>query len=681
MATLNSVSFDVEAVSIRTVNKQDSQDIPSTADQQISEYGYSGLAISVSGAVYTLADADSLLDELLKQGNQTLVLESGMHYDVYTVSYTMSEPFDVQEDYFRFDMEFVTESPYHIDDTEITRAKTITTQGQTWSQDDSANDISTDGSADTIPDIKLAAGNLNIEILTQDQSDDGYAISNDSGYITLSQTTWNSSIACDSTNSPGQTILCRKIGAQVLYKFNIYVNSTTPLQNSIVYMTIYDKPGGTQLDQWSILVTGPGLKTFTFSAPFLRESDEADCSDVLANKVYMEITNSTYAITLRYNSSDVYSDGRRYHNGAAKLGDLYFEVIEARPVVKVEQTFQLTAAQTVFSVILKLCKYQYTGSNPVTVNLKEGATTLGSATAVLSGSSYSEVTFVLTPTNPGDLYLAASTTYTLEITPPSDSVGSTCILLANERSNVYANGSVTLTDHLSATYTPTHDIYFKLVGEGSLLDVDVYNNADSSRKCRVADMVQSTAEHRINEDGTGTVTYEDDFTTNKYLNTSTSSGVTYDDLNDELDIADNGYIYWKFVTSPYAARNHPDLTATIDITAGTPTIQISEDGSTWYDIDTAIVDNVSTTYDLKSTGNLTFTKKSTIYFRIDCTATGTHTCSLKTMSLSIGLQTIDALLPYVNHGGSANTFKCDQHTGSGIDCTVTLYYHDLKWAG
>lgn len=677
MPTLNGVSFTIESVGIPQTINQVPKEFPSTADQQIKSYGIPGIQISISAAVYTLSDADAFLDELIKQGSQTLVLASGYQYEVYILEYTIPEPFAVEENYYLFEITIVTETPFQEDTTLITRSKTISTNPQTWSQDDSANDIDTDGDADTIPDIEVTAGTSSVSATSQATSDDCYSICNHGAVIDFNQTTYNTNVPLNSSNSPGQTITVRRFGAGILWFFVVYVDTISV--GAYVTLSCYDSPGGTLLDSDSVLITSTGEKWFDMSPLLVAESTDADCSDTEGNQVYIVLSTGG-DMTLRSNSTSVYAYGSRYNNGTIQSGDLYFKVDDAYPIEKVTQTFQVSSAATATSIILKMCKYQYAGSNSVDLVLKQGATTIGTSSVVLSSSTLVDTTFNLTPVGPG-LGLSPSTTYTIEITPPSDSTSSSPVLLAYRKSDVYASGSVTLTDHLSGTYTPSHDIYFKVTAGAGNSEVDVYNNADSTVKCRVADEMLSTSAHRVNEDGTGTVVFSDNFTTDKYLKTTTSSGVTYDDPNDELDIADDGYIYWKLNTSPYAIRNHPDFTATIDITAGTPTIQISEDGSTWYDIDTAIVDNVSTTYDLVATGDLVLKKKSLFYVRVDCTATGVHTCSVKSISMSIGLQTIDAELPVINKGGAANTMRCDQGSDSGVDCTVALYYHDLYWGG
>ena len=209
----------------------------------------------------------------------------------------------------------------------------------------------------------------------------------------------------------------------------------------------------------------------------------------------------------------------------------------------------------------------------------------------------------------------------------------------------------------------------------------IHNTADTTTAMAVANRILPEMVVRINSDGSGSVVYSDDFDDAVYANAAYAlSGVTQDDPNDELDIADTGYIVYQ-IDAKYPITGIPILTSQIDITAGTPTIQISSDGVTFYDIDTAIVDDVLTAYQLDNAINLTFKDGHTLlYFRIDCTGAGTNTCSIKTFAAAISIITVDAQRFFINVGG-ANTLKAVQDADSSFACTVNLIYRDRKYAG
>jgi hypothetical protein len=226
--------------------------------------------------------------------------------------------------------------------------------------------------------------------------------------------------------------------------------------------------------------------------------------------------------------------------------------------------------------------------------------------------------------------------------------------------------------------------YLKLDGFSHMIDIDILNTADTDKVLRAASVLLNGATEVINADGSGTYNYIDDFSTEKYLvDVNAISGDTYQSGTDDVDIADDGYVYW-LVDVLYTITGDPIFTANIDVTAGTPTIQVAKDldGSpdNWYDIDTAIVDNASTEYTLISTaGNVSFDGESKVWVRIDCAGAGTVTCTITSIEIDANLITIDASIPLIETGG-ANTFKIN-HDGVGdIAGTVSLIYPDRRYA-
>lgn len=236
------------------------------------------------------------------------------------------------------------------------------------------------------------------------------------------------------------------------------------------------------------------------------------------------------------------------------------------------------------------------------------------------------------------------------------------------------------------------DMYFKVVlverfsmyiRVFGLVPVDspiIYNIVDTDVKCEVANEMLAGAIHRINVDGTGTFQYSDDFSTAKYGQDAITAGtVTYDSGNNEVDIAASSSIYWR-CDCKYPVTGIPVFTARINITAGTPTIKMAADSGgspdTWYDITTAIVDDVSTEYELDSS-SLSLKGDTVFYVKIDCGAG--VTASVKSIQVDADMVTIDAEHPVITTGGAASTFRCDQNADSGVSCTVALYYRDRSW--
>lgn len=217
--------------------------------------------------------------------------------------------------------------------------------------------------------------------------------------------------------------------------------------------------------------------------------------------------------------------------------------------------------------------------------------------------------------------------------------------------------------------------------------VDVFNTADTGTVNNVCNLLFEGMISRINRGGTGHVDYTEDMSSStQFLDTSydhAEGSLTYDAVNDEIDISDDGYLDYKFDVK-YPVTGTPTLTANINITAGTPTIQVAKDDGngepdTWYDIDTAIVDDVETTYKLKSGNDIIFDGETVVFVRIDCVKAAAATLSIKSLDFDFDIVTIDAQMPVINTG-AANTFQCDQGTNSNDTCTVALIYEDRKWA-
>ena len=207
----------------------------------------------------------------------------------------------------------------------------------------------------------------------------------------------------------------------------------------------------------------------------------------------------------------------------------------------------------------------------------------------------------------------------------------------------------------------------------------VHNTADTTTVINISNRVLPDMIVYVNADGTGSVVYSDAFSDDVYSNVAYAfSGVTRDAINDELDIADEGYLVYQIDTK-YPIIGVPTLTSQIVITAGTPTPQISVDGVTFYDIDTAIVDDIDTIYPLNSAGNLELDGETEIYFRFDCTGAGTVTCSIKSFNFFADTITADAEHPIINIG-AANTFKAVQDADSSFECDIDLLFNHRKWA-
>ena len=509
MATINGVTFNMVNLRPVAVHRNSISEQPGSDTNFITDMGYDGLVLRLEGFEETLATYDSVISEFMKSGEQTLVHRTGWQFKVYSAQLTPELIEGIVNNYFPYDLILYTSTPYRESTSETIRSKTITTNNQEWSADDSTNDIDTSGSVDAVPDIQLTGGI------------GGATYNRTSGYL--------------STNTDATE----------------HFDST---------------------DAWVL------VKTYTFSAVLF-----------LAHQL------DTVGMDLRTSVAD---------NAYGKV------------------TYQA---------------------------------------ASLNGGAETDV--------PGASWANATTSYI------SYSVTDLDILCAANENLVvkfYIKSTVG-----SSAYSKNYDADYSGFRKNVCKNPLIYNIADTTVKNNVANEIEPDMVFSINTDGTGTIEYIDDFTTDKYLDAHwEKSGDTHDGVNYELDIADDGYITYK-VDTKYPITGIPTLTSFIDITSGTPTIQISSDGSAWYNITTPIVDYANTVYDLDSS-SLSLKGLTVFYWRIDCTDTGTHTCTVKSFDLDVMITTIDVEHPKISSSG-VSTFKCDQHANSGLNCTVALYYRDRSW--
>lgn len=204
-------------------------------------------------------------------------------------------------------------------------------------------------------------------------------------------------------------------------------------------------------------------------------------------------------------------------------------------------------------------------------------------------------------------------------------------------------------------------------------NLSIYNMADSTTKCAIANHILETAVHTINTDGTGSVEYADSFLTKKYLAAAIESpGIAW--YSGELGLTGVGHITWFFDTK-YTISEIPVFTSRIFKFFGTPKIQISIDNSTWYDIKTAVVNDVETAYDLEA-DDLDLRAKTSFYVRIRAEA-GVVSI-IKSMALSIPIHTVYAKNIKLTKGGAVNTFKCIQDS-EGDDLFDVRFVFKSRW--
>ena len=513
MTTINGVTFNMKTLEPVGTHRNVPNEGIGTDESFITDMGYTGLIMRMTGYEKTLAKYDEVINEFIKPGAHTLVYRTGWQFTVYSTQYVPMLDVGIVDNFFPYELTMLTSNPYRESTTETTRTKTITTNNQEWDEDDFNWDIDTDGSVDAVPDIQVTGGAV------------GATFGREGGFL----------------------------------------NTETDATEF-----------GTNSESWVL------QETYTYTA----NANRGWILDTVGCKV-----KSTGGVSTGY------------------------------------------------------AKFTYTAAS-----LNAGAETdVPGGSFSQYGSSWSALQSV-TDLN---IVCAGNEDLVVKLYCTSSSSAQT----GSSKDQNIKRGT-------TRKYTCTSPV--------------IYNTADTTVKSEVANEIELDTIVRINTDGTGTVVYADDFTTDKYLDAAfIHEDETYDDPNNELDFADNGYLTYK-TDVKYPITGIPTLTAYINIISGTPTIQISSDGSTWYNITTTIVDLLTTIYELDCS-SLSLKGRTEFYWRLDCTDTGTHTCSLREFTLDIVFTTLDIEHPKIGATG-VSTFRCDQDTDSGLNCAVSLVYRDKSWA-
>ena len=682
MPTLNGVEFNIIKKRTTVINNNIVRALPASDETIIKHNGYTTEPMVVTGFVYNEKEFDDFKEQFYSDEDLTLVVEedSGTQYTVRGSQGVYEiDGEDIEGHNINFIAYFELKNPYKESVVTLTRSKTITENNQEFSTDDSGIGIKTVGNVDATPDIKITGGSIPFGS-GQLAVDSNYNLNNSLSTVTLNQTNTIMSTAVDSTTVQGESMNLRKAGMGIIDSIQVTVKSVTT--SGDVTCTVYNKFGGTSLGSKTINIAGTGAAVFTFATPIAVVQAETTCLDTDSNNyLYWEISTAAADIDIAYsNDFDPYPDGYWYEDLIKQgLFDLAFSVV-GHSVKEIRQTFEVDEDLRLNHIFLNLCKYKYTGSNDCTVTVKQGGTTLGSGAVELTGTDFADVPFYLAETIVGSsLDLVPSTEYTIYITPPSDSGNTTGVLLKTKSTNEYADGEVTLVEDGGTTRVQTHDLYFVAGSYYTNDDVQVYNTADVDTKCLVSNEMFHSAIHRINTDGTGTINIVDVFTTtNFFRNIHTHNGVTriYSSATGWGMWVGNTYYATYKIDTKYPLRTVPILTALINVSFGSPKIQISVDNSTWYNIDTSVVDEVSTEYPLNSTGNLSLLGKTSFYYRYYGDGAGLVNAG----ALDMDIHTIYVKNPLIFKSGAANTVRCDQHNDSGMTCTVDLIFKNRWWA-
>lgn len=689
MTTINGVTFNMKTLEPVSTHRNIPNEEPGNDESYITDMGYTGLILRMTGYEKTLAKYDEVINEFMKPGSHALIYRTGWQFSVYSTQLVPLLGIGIVDNFFPYELVMLTSNPYRESSSLSCRAKAITANNQEWSAED-------------MPCNNLL-DNWSYELWSDGTSSapDGWIFASDGGSVAqessivktgtysakLTRTTatycYLEFIISNYLDYAGKTLT---LGAWVYAAANgarilIHDGSTTysdmhpgdSTQKFItVSKTISDTPTHLKvycrLDSDSIigyfdgvvLVEGDSIPDDTF----IRDIDTDGSVDAVPD---IKVTGAVDSVFVVSDPNPISEPG--------------FETINDWTYSEVDTNGTLTGAQDStyeyegdYCYRLQLAGYfQQNDYAKVTQNIDlNGIKKISYRHRKINGAfPHQQLLFQV---------LAGSAII------QSFGVGGTGDSGWVEKSVEINSSEQTLSFRIFSSYGAMQVVdnrnYIDAIvayTKSPTKDPEIYNTADTTVKCAVSNDILDGAVHRINADGTGHIDYDDDFTTNKYAYTKSGLlNVTYDTVDDELDIADDGYIFWK-CDAKYPITGIPTLTTRVNITTGLPTIQISSDGNTWYDITTAIVDDVETVYDLDSTSlHIKESGLTEFYWRYDCVKGAAAACSIKSLELDVDFVTIDVEHPKIGANG-VSTFRCDQHADSSMNCIVTLLYRDRSW--
>ncbi|MCK5616148.1 hypothetical protein KAR91_80535 [Candidatus Pacearchaeota archaeon] len=666
MTTINGVTFNMKTLEIVSTHRNIPNEEIGTDESFITDMGYTGLVLRMTGYEKTIAKYDEVINEFMKSGGHALVHRTDWQFTVYSTQLVPLLDIGIVDNFFPYELVMLTSNPYRESSSLSCRAKEITANNEEWSAEDMpCNNLLdnwsfedwTAGTAVAPDDWTLVGG--------------GAAVARESTIIQVgthsakvTRTTadcWLKFDVPDAESYRGEVItlgawvyatVSNRARLQIEDSVGSTISSYHTGNSTWQFLTISHTvaAGATSIEarmrvnngdegyfDGAVLIEGDSIPDNTF----IRDIDTDGVVDAVPDiKVTGGAAAATYDRETGYSNDN--TDATEYSTNNTNY------------VLK--KTFTFTAIAHLAFVIdvvgidLRISSSADNAYGRVTY---QAASLNGGAETDLQVQVTGSESYVPYSWTDQDIQCAVNEQLVVRFYTKSSAGGSTayiknldCDLIAR-RKNVCKNPQV-------------------------------YNTADTTVKSSVANEIDPDMVFEINTDGTGTIEYADDFSTTKYLDAHWDmEGVTHDAGNDELDIADDGFLSYKMDTK-HTVTGIPTLTTQINITSGTPTIQISSDGTTWYDITTAIVDDVDTIYELDSS-SLSLKGLTTFYWRIDCVKAGAATCSIKSFEVDVNNITIDVEHPKISATG-VSTIRCDQHADSGLNCIVALIYRARSWA-
>lgn len=171
MATIDTQSFNLTGLSLADTHILQQSHVPGTSKNPINDLGYSGLQLRIKGFEETRTAYDAVIAAFMQEGEIDLIIDSGWKFKVHGARHTKKRAIGHSGRY-PYDLTVITDSPFLHTTSSTTRSKSITSDGQQWSADDSSNDIDTDGNVAAAPDIKVTGGAAGSYVRVHEEIDD-----------------------------------------------------------------------------------------------------------------------------------------------------------------------------------------------------------------------------------------------------------------------------------------------------------------------------------------------------------------------------------------------------------------------------------------------------------------------------------------------------------------------------
>ena len=145
MATIDGTTCNITNISMDVLHRNRYLPAVNSYNNTVIDTGYDGLVIAISGKEYTQAEYDTVIAKFMSTGEHLLIVKSGWEYRVHSVKFSPDLIEGIVDNYFPYRLTMISETPYVYSTTDLTRIKTISSNNQEWYEDNSSEDIDTDG--------------------------------------------------------------------------------------------------------------------------------------------------------------------------------------------------------------------------------------------------------------------------------------------------------------------------------------------------------------------------------------------------------------------------------------------------------------------------------------------------------------------------------------------------------